>query len=55
MTEPDLRPHNEIKKVYLPGSPGAERKALGMTLSQIKKQIKAGVSRREFRLLGLLG
>lgn len=51
-------PH-PVKKVYAEGSPGAQRKAAGMTLSNIKKNIKADTNRKEargiFRKAGLLG
>lgn len=51
-------PH-PVKKVYAEDSPGAKRKAVGITLTQIKKNIKADASRKEarrnFHEAGLLG
>lgn len=45
-----------MKRVYKPGSPGAERAKRGLTLTAIKKQVAANRSeRRKYREAGLLG
>jgi hypothetical protein len=40
-------PH-PIKKIYKPGSTGANRKKTGITLTQIKRNLKAGMVSRQF-------
>lgn len=49
------RPRYEVKKAYLPDSPGGRRKKARVTLTEIKRLIKAGkVSRAKLRADGLL-
>src|SRR5450631_993039 len=42
---PAPRPPNVIKKKYLPGSPGANRGAIGVTLTALKRAINEPVLR----------
>ena len=37
-----------VKKIYKDGSPGAKRKKSGITLTQIKRNIKSGSVSRQF-------
>lgn len=48
------RPRNEVKKVYLPGTPGAARKAARITLTELKRAIKAQGGRAKARREGLM-
>lgn len=55
MSDFDPRPRNEVKKVYLPSSPGAERKRARVTLTELKKGLKAkSKDRKAARAAGLI-